>query len=70
MRLAHGVTDVMRQSRLPLSIIPLKAKEKSIMLEAILILSGLVLLIIFFYPRSKWKKPDVASTRNGRRRGE
>lgn len=40
------------------------------MLEAFLIIGGLVLLIIFFYPRSKWEKPDVASTRNGRRRGE
>ena len=38
-------------------------------LEATVVISGLVLLIIIFYPRSKQNKPDVASTRNSRPRG-
>lgn len=38
-------------------------------LEATIVISGLIVLTIIFYPRPKQKKPDVASTRNGRPRG-
>lgn len=40
------------------------------MLEAILVISGLTVLIILFYPRPKRAKQNLASTRNGRPRGE
>lgn len=38
-------------------------------LEATVVICGLIVLIIIFYPRPKQKKPDVASTRNSRPRG-
>lgn len=38
-------------------------------LEATLVISGLVVLVLIFYPRPRQEKPDVASTRNSRPRG-
>ncbi len=39
-------------------------------LEAVTVMSGLIVLVLIFYPRGKRNKPDTASTRNCRPHGE